>query len=148
MAADPSDDAQTRSTAEATDSTSQQPASSHKRRRSGSVAGSDGRRHSASPSEDKAAVSSADTGTPAGSNPPLPDEQAPPLPQEAAPQDDGWEPVWDNNAQAYYFYNRFTGLSQWENPRVPEPSVASYGSYDRFASNVKICLYLLTLIPL
>ncbi|PLB45973.1 hypothetical protein P170DRAFT_439673 [Aspergillus steynii IBT 23096] len=52
--------------------------------------------------------------------PPLPDEEAPPLPDEAAPgDDDGWQPVWDPSAQAYYFYNRFTGVSQWENPRVP-----------------------------
>ncbi|KAL3481808.1 hypothetical protein BJX99DRAFT_131004 [Aspergillus californicus] len=51
--------------------------------------------------------------------PPLPDEIPPPLPSEAPPGgDDGWEPVWDANAQAYYFYNRFTGHSQWNNPRV------------------------------
>lgn len=56
------------------------------------------------------------------SAPPLPDEVPPPLPDEAPPgpgQDDGWEPMWDANNQAYYFYNRFSGLSQWENPRVP-----------------------------
>lgn len=54
--------------------------------------------------------------------PPLPDEEPPPLPSEAPPgqEDDGWEPVWDGNAQSYYFYNRFTGVSQWENPRVPD----------------------------
>ncbi|KAL4977997.1 hypothetical protein BDW66DRAFT_27955 [Aspergillus desertorum] len=52
--------------------------------------------------------------------PPLPGEVPPPLPNEAPPgEDDGWEPVWDANAQAYYFYNRYTGVSQWENPRVP-----------------------------
>ncbi|KAJ9378339.1 hypothetical protein DTO063F5_7715 [Paecilomyces variotii] len=59
------------------------------------------------------------------SAPPLPDEEIPPLPNEAPPgevEDDGWEPVWDANAGAYYFYNRFTGLSQWENPRVPAAS--------------------------
>ncbi|KAL1851264.1 hypothetical protein Plec18170_006589 [Paecilomyces lecythidis] len=59
------------------------------------------------------------------SAPPLPDEEVPPLPNEAPPgevEDDGWEPVWDANAGAYYFYNRFTGLSQWENPRVPDAS--------------------------
>ncbi|KAL2866256.1 WW domain-containing protein [Aspergillus lucknowensis] len=57
--------------------------------------------------------------------PPLPDEVPPPLPNEAPPgEDDGWEPVWDANAQAYYFYNRFTGVSQWDNPRVPDPSTA------------------------
>lgn len=55
------------------------------------------------------------------SAPPLPDENPPPLPNEAPPnpEDDGWEPVWDAGAQTYYFYNRFTGVSQWENPRVP-----------------------------
>jgi hypothetical protein len=57
--------------------------------------------------------------------PPLPDEEIPPLPQEPLPQeDDGWQPVWDATYQAFYFYNRFTGLRQWENPRVPEASPA------------------------
>jgi len=55
--------------------------------------------------------------------PPLPDE-APPLPAEAPPaatqEDDGWAPVWDETAQAFYFYNRFTSATQWSNPRVPE----------------------------
>jgi hypothetical protein len=60
------------------------------------------------------------------SAPPLPDEPLPPpLPNEAPPdEDDGWEPVWDATAQAYYFYNRFTGVSQWENPRVPNAASA------------------------
>ncbi|PGH07324.1 succinate dehydrogenase (ubiquinone) flavoprotein subunit [Blastomyces parvus] len=66
----------------------------------------------------------ADGEEPSNSAPPLPQEDLPPpLPNEAPPgqtEDDGWDPVWDDNAQAYYFYNRFTGLSQWENPRVPE----------------------------
>lgn len=56
------------------------------------------------------------------SAPPLPDEVPPPLPDEAPPgpaEDDGWEPVWDANAQAFYFFNRITLVSQWENPRVP-----------------------------
>jgi hypothetical protein len=51
--------------------------------------------------------------------PPLPDEQPPPLPKEPPP-DDGWEPVWDPNTQAFYFYNRFTQAMQWGNPRVPQ----------------------------
>jgi hypothetical protein len=66
--------------------------------------------------------------------PPLPSEQPPPLPDEAPPgptaQDDGWAPVWDANANAFYFYNRFTQASQWENPRVPEPSTATYTATD------------------
>lgn len=70
------------------------------------------------------AQSELEEGETAASAPPLPDEVPPPLPNEAPPggpteEDDGWEPVWDANAQAYYFYNRFTGMSQWENPRVP-----------------------------
>ena len=65
---------------------------------------------------------------------PLPNETAPPLPMEAPPvEDDGWDPIWDDNAQAYYFYNRFTQTSQWTNPRVPEPTNAApgVGNYDR-----------------
>ncbi|KAG0646501.1 hypothetical protein D0Z07_7450 [Hyphodiscus hymeniophilus] len=58
--------------------------------------------------------------------PPLPNEAIPPLPSEPPPaivqEDDGWAPVWEESAQAFYFYNRFTGASQWTNPRVPEPS--------------------------
>ncbi|KAK2064196.1 hypothetical protein LY76DRAFT_587745 [Colletotrichum caudatum] len=52
--------------------------------------------------------------------PPLPNE-APPLPSEPAPatEDDGWDFQWDPASQAYFFYNRFTGATQWENPRVP-----------------------------
>jgi hypothetical protein len=59
--------------------------------------------------------------------PALPEGEVPPLPDEAPPalvpeQDDGWAPVWEEIAQAYYFYNRFTGATQWTNPRVPEAS--------------------------
>ncbi|CAO1605988.1 hypothetical protein XANCAGTX0491_009488 [Xanthoria calcicola] len=69
--------------------------------------------------------------------PPLPQDSIPPLPSEAPPsesQDDGWDPVWDDSAQAYYFYNRFSGVAQWTNPRVPDPEEAlppGVGSYDR-----------------
>lgn len=56
--------------------------------------------------------------------PPLPSEDIPPLPAELPPgateADDGWAPVWEESAQAFYFYNRFTGATQWSNPRVPE----------------------------
>lgn len=73
--------------------------------------------------ENKAAAAAEDA-------PPLPDEEVPPLPDEAPPpqdteDDDGWEPVWDANAQAFYFYNRITGVSQWENPRVPDAAAAA-----------------------
>ncbi|EPS34870.1 hypothetical protein POX_a00164 [Penicillium oxalicum] len=77
------------------------------------------------------------------SAPPLPDEVPPPLPDEAPPgkvEDDGWEPVWDANAQAFYFFNRFTGLTQWENPRVPEaaaPGTVSASTLEALNSTEK-----------
>lgn len=65
---------------------------------------------------------------PTSTAPPLPDE-APPLPEEEppapVPADDGWAPVWEETAQAFYFYNRFTGATQWTNPRVPDATTAS-----------------------
>lgn len=62
--------------------------------------------------------------------PPLPKEDvpgAPPLPTEPVPQpgDDGWDCQWDPNSQAWFFINRFTGKSQWDNPRVPSSSTAA-----------------------
>ncbi|KAI0402685.1 hypothetical protein F4802DRAFT_341524 [Xylaria palmicola] len=46
--------------------------------------------------------------------PPLPDE---PLPEAQA--DDGWDCHWDAAHQAWFFHNRITDESTWENPRVP-----------------------------
>ncbi|MCJ1300664.1 hypothetical protein MMC08_003461 [Hypocenomyce scalaris] len=68
--------------------------------------------------------------------PSLPQEEVPPLPAEPPPSeipDDGWAPVWDDSAQAYYFYNRFTGGTQWTNPRVPDaqPGPPGVGNYER-----------------
>lgn len=60
------------------------------------------------------------------SGPPLPNEavpDGPPLPSEPVPQvsgeDDGWDCQWDPNSQSWFFYNRFSGKMQWDNPRVP-----------------------------
>ncbi|BCR94796.1 WW domain-containing protein [Aspergillus luchuensis] len=77
------------------------------------------------PGEEPEEAAAAAAATESEAAPPLPDEVPPPLPNEVPPgdndnKDDGWEPVWDPTAQAYYFYNRFTGISQWENPRVPD----------------------------
>ncbi|KAI9166620.1 WW domain-containing protein [Paramyrothecium foliicola] len=62
--------------------------------------------------------------SPAEDAPPLPEEPAPdgpPLPSEPVPEptDDGWDCQWDSNTQAWFFHNRFTGKTQWDNPRVP-----------------------------
>ncbi|ROT36031.1 hypothetical protein SODALDRAFT_362891 [Sodiomyces alkalinus F11] len=70
--------------------------------------------------DDDAAAARTSSDAPA---PPLPNEP-PPLPSEQPPatEDDGWDFHWDAHHQAYFFYNRFTGASQWENPRVPSSS--------------------------
>lgn len=65
----------------------------------------------------------------AASAPPLPSEPVPggpPLPAEPVPatQDDGWDCTWDPNTQAWFFSNRFTGKTQWENPRVQTSEAA------------------------
>ncbi|KAI0535529.1 hypothetical protein GGR58DRAFT_439181 [Xylaria digitata] len=46
---------------------------------------------------------------------------APPLPSEPLPdaEDDGWDCHWDPAHQAWFFHNRITNKSTWENPRVP-----------------------------
>lgn len=81
--------------------------------------------------------------------PPLPYEDAPPLPEEAPPSDDddGWEPRWDATAQTWYFYNKKTGVTQWENPRVPDaPIYNNHRQYDRFANFLSFHLYFPDLI--
>jgi hypothetical protein len=90
---------------------------------------------SASPAQEGATTVD-DAPLPEEEAPPLPEEDAPPLPDEPPPDeaDDGWEPKWEPNAQAWYFVNTRTGLSQWENPRVPAATAHSQAPYDRFAN--------------
>ncbi|QUC19321.1 uncharacterized protein UV8b_03562 [Ustilaginoidea virens] len=52
---------------------------------------------------------------------------------EPPPQasDDGWDCQWDPNTRAWFFYNRFTGKTQWDNPRAPSaagPAAAAASS--------------------
>lgn len=77
----------------------------------------------ASSSGSDGAASPAEKASGAQDGPPLPNEPAPdgpPLPNEPAPTpgDDGWDCQWDSTSQAWFFHNRFTGQSQWDNPRV------------------------------
>lgn len=66
-------------------------------------------------------------------NEPLPgDTSAPPLPSEPLPEqqqqpgdDDGWDCHWNPNDNSWWFYNRFTGAWQQENPRIPAASSSS-----------------------
>lgn len=67
---------------------------------------------------------------------PLPyDDSAPPLPDEPVPdaENNGWERRWDPYSQAYYYFNRFTGISQWQCPRELEGTTHPHTAYDRFA---------------
>lgn len=82
--------------------------------------------------EASSAASGADTeGETEGADanaPPLP-EEAPPLPEEAPPaaEDDGWDFHWDAAHQAYFFYNRFTNETTWDNPRLRSTGTSSAG---------------------
>ncbi len=64
--------------------------------------------------------------------PPLPDERPPS--DRPTSEDDGWQPVWDDGMQAFYFYNRFTKCTQWDNPRVPHAmTLGQQSNHDRIA---------------
>ncbi|KAK0748684.1 hypothetical protein B0T21DRAFT_278963 [Apiosordaria backusii] len=58
-------------------------------------------------------------------NPPLPSEPTPAAQEEAEPVDDGWGFVWNPNDNQYWFYNRFTGVWQLENPRAATTTTPS-----------------------
>ncbi|KAI0834947.1 hypothetical protein F5Y06DRAFT_277605 [Hypoxylon sp. FL0890] len=75
---------------------------------------------------------------PSADNGAVAESSAPPLPNEPPPatEDDGWDFHWDATNQAYFFHNRFTNETTWENPRLrnnnlstsqsqPAPSVAA-----------------------
>lgn len=55
---------------------------------------------------------------------------APPLPSEAPPasENDGWEFHWDADNSAYFFHNRLTGESTWENPRTTKEATVESGA--------------------
>ncbi|OTA61919.1 hypothetical protein K449DRAFT_382582 [Hypoxylon sp. EC38] len=54
------------------------------------------------------------------------ESSAPPLPNEPPPatEDDGWDFHWDATNQAYFFHNRFTNETTWENPRLRNNSTS------------------------
>jgi hypothetical protein len=83
----------------------------------------------------KTATLRMEAGATASADPPLPYEDAPPLPDEPPPDqvDDGWEAFLDEAKHAYYFYNHRTGVSQWENPRVPQATAYTHVAHNRFA---------------
>jgi hypothetical protein len=84
--------------------------------------GSDGKKdEEAPPLPDEHLPDSPLPNSPAPDGPPLPAE---PLPQPE-PEDDGWDCQFDPNTQAWFFFNRFTGKTQWENPRVPDAAATS-----------------------
>lgn len=98
-------------------------------REAGEGSESDDDRESGEASEDSRPVSP-DNATGSNDAPPLPNEPTPggpPLPNEPVPQpaDDGWDCQWDPNTNAWFFINRFTGKSQWDNPRTVAATVAA-----------------------
>ncbi|KAK3990656.1 hypothetical protein QBC44DRAFT_325078 [Cladorrhinum sp. PSN332] len=91
------------------------------------------RSHSPSPSNDSSedeegeVSDTEDANAPPLPNEPLPDGNgngAPPLPSEPLPsdqqqpEDDGWDCHWNPNDNSWWFYSRFTGVWQKENPRL------------------------------
>ncbi|EFQ93840.1 hypothetical protein CFE70_006465 [Pyrenophora teres f. teres 0-1] len=61
---------------------------------------------------------------------PLPYDESPPLPDEPVPDfhDDGWTHRLDPTTGYYYYVNSRTGVSQWENPRVPQATAYPHGT--------------------
>lgn len=82
---------------------------------------------------DSSSSSSRARPVPEATEAPLPYDEQPPLPDEPVPDanDDGWSCHWDDNAKAYYFYNRLTGVYTWENPRISDATVNAHAPYDR-----------------
>ncbi|KAK6209673.1 WW domain-containing protein [Colletotrichum tabaci] len=96
--------------------------------------GNDFKRDSSSPESGEASSTASPAPSDAGDEKPSSSSDAPPLHNEVPPlpsgpppatQDDGWDFQWDPASQAYFFYNRFTGATQWENPRVPVAAAAA-----------------------
>ncbi|EHA54031.1 hypothetical protein MCOR27_010188 [Pyricularia oryzae] len=73
----------------------------------------------AEPESDSREDSKDPVGEDGASSSQAPGELQPQLPNEPLPEteDDGWTYQWDPTHQAYYFLNRFTGQTTWENPR-------------------------------
>ncbi|KAK4157982.1 hypothetical protein C8A00DRAFT_11213 [Chaetomidium leptoderma] len=111
---EPTETQETTPSADANHSPSPSPSDSHSE---GEYSGSD-----TSEQRDSTPLPDHDSNAPPLPNEPLPatNAAAPPLPAEPVPeaQDDGWEFHWNPNDQSYWFYNRFTGAWQKDNPRV------------------------------
>ncbi|KAH9900599.1 hypothetical protein F4778DRAFT_739633 [Xylariomycetidae sp. FL2044] len=88
-------------------------------------------RDSASPATSISSQESGEASSPEPSINPTADasktKSAPPLPNEAPPaaEDDGWDFHWDATNQAYFFHNRLTGESTWDNPRIPKSATST-----------------------
>jgi hypothetical protein len=104
--------------------------SAHKRSRSSSSTRSQGAYTDEGPPplprEDIPAV-------PSDALPVLDYDDAPQLPNEQTPadtgSDDDWTYLWDHTASAWYFYNRRTHVTQWENPKFPSAPAVSAGGF-------------------
>jgi len=91
--------------------------------------------HETHPRSRSSSVESGEASPPRDTSQPA-QESAPPLPAEAPPptENDGWDFQWSEEAQAYYFYNRLTGATTWDNPRLAPSSGMSSQSQAHLAS--------------
>ncbi|KAI1393440.1 uncharacterized protein F4822DRAFT_12920 [Hypoxylon trugodes] len=80
-----------------------------------------------SPESQESGEASPVASTTSSTSPGADDSSAPPLPNEAPPatEDDGWDFHWDATNQTYFFHNRFTNETTWENPRLAQNGAAS-----------------------
>ncbi|CAJ2506404.1 Uu.00g005340.m01.CDS01 [Anthostomella pinea] len=82
---------------------------------------------SSSSSSSSSSPSSQESGEASPVDPADAASNAPPFPNEPPPatEDDGWDFHWDASHQAYFFHNRITNESTWENPRQSKSNPAA-----------------------
>ncbi|KAI5867995.1 hypothetical protein GGS23DRAFT_591800 [Durotheca rogersii] len=80
--------------------------------------------HSPSPTS---STSSQESGEASPEPPTDPTTETPLNEPASTAEDDGWDFHWDATSQAYFFHNRFTNQSTWENPRVSKEATSDTG---------------------
>ena len=87
----------------------------------------------------KAATEASSSGKHQASPTTHPDDGTPLLAEPASTtQDDGWDCQWDASIQAWFFHNRFTGKTQWDNPRTTADLTANVAIPNNIGSGANI----------
>ena len=50
---------------------------------------------------------------------------------------DGWERFWDENHQAYYLFNRTTGVSKWDDTVSAEGLKSQWEGFDKVVTTTE-----------